>query len=208
MKKVIYALIIVAILVGLFIFVEKARAPDENQLPSNNQTKMKLESLAFKEGEFIPSKYTCDELNISPPLSISNVPEGTKTLVLLMDDPDVPKERRPEGYFDHWVIYNIPATVTNFGEGAFSLGNNMADSGSQGLNGRGDASYTGPCPPTEFQPTTHRYFFKLYATDLPTLQFIKAPTKGEVLTAIQGHIIEETSLMGRYDRTKTIKENE
>lgn len=208
MNKSIFVGVAIVLAIVLFAYVREVRAPTKNQLSSNNQSKMKLESLAFKEGEFIPSKYTCDELNISPPLSISNVPEETKSLVLIMDDPDVPKERRPEGYFDHWVLYNIPPTSNNFGEGAFSLGNDVRDSGTQGLNGRGEASYIGPCPPTEFQPTTHRYFFKLYATDLPTLQFIKAPTKGEVMTAIEGHILEEAILMGRYDRTKTIKENE
>lgn len=207
MKKSIFVAILIVIGVALFVYVREAKAPEDGQLPNNNSTKMKLESLAFKEGEFIPSKYTCDELNISPPLSISNVPENAKSLVLIMDDPDVPKERRPEGYFDHWVIYNIPTTVKELSEGAFNLGN-MNDSGTQGLNGRGESSYTGPCPPTEFNPTTHRYFFKLYATDLPTLQFIKAPTKGEVMTAIESHIIEEATLMGLYDRTKTIRENE
>ncbi|PIP55905.1 MAG: YbhB/YbcL family Raf kinase inhibitor-like protein [Candidatus Zambryskibacteria bacterium CG_4_9_14_3_um_filter_42_9] len=161
---------------------------------------MKLESPAFADGEFIGSKYTCDEINISPPLKISGVPIEAKSLVLIMDDPDVPRVLRPDGVFDHWVVYNIPSTTTNFLEGKFE--------GVVGNNGKGEAKYTGPCPPTQYQPTTHRYFFRLYATDIPTLNFIKVPTKQEVLTAIEGHIIDEIELMGRYDRLKTIQEND
>lgn len=213
MNKLPIVIIVLVLVLGAYaVYMNRAEAPsDEVSLSGGNEDnmpKMTLESLVFKEGEFIPSKYTCDGENISPPLTIKNIPEGTKSLVLLMDDPDVPKERRPEGYFDHWVIYNIPTTINSFAEGQYSLGNNMVDSGVQGLNGRGDASYTGPCPPTEFQPTTHRYFFKLYAIDLPKLDFAKSPSKNEVLEAIQGHIVEETSLMGRYDRTLNQKENE
>lgn len=167
-----------------------------NSTSDNMNTTLKLESPAFAHGEFIGSKYTCDGINISPPLKISGVPAETKSLVLIMDDPDVPKALRPDGVFDHWVVYNIPPTTTFFEEGKFE--------GTTGSNGGGGAKYTGPCPPTQYQPTTHRYFFKLYATDIPTLDFVKVPTKQEVLNAVEGHIIGETELMGRYDRLKTI----
>ena len=167
-----------------------------NSTDNNMSMTLKLESPAFTNGEFIASKYTCDEINISPPLKISGVPAETKSLVLIMDDPDVPKALRPDGIFDHWVVYNIPPTVAFFDEGKFE--------GILGSNGSGEAKYTGPCPPIQYEPTTHRYFFRLYATDIPVLNFIKAPTKPEVLTAIQGHIIDEVELMGKYDRLKTI----
>lgn len=178
-----------------------------------NQNMFKLESLAFNEGDFIPSKYTCDlpapaGLPVqstqtggqageaaNPPLSITGVPKEAKSLVLIMDDPDVPRQLRPEGVFDHWVVYNIPPKNAMFAEGEVF--------GTAGLNGRGEAKYTGPCPPTQYEPTTHRYFFKLYATDLPRLNFVKNPTKQEVLTAIEGHILAEATLMGKYDRSKT-----
>ncbi len=190
------------IAVGSFVaFYEKAEAPIT--LEDNTHTPMTftLTSPVFEHEGVIPSTFTCDGQNISPELNIAGVPEGTKSLVLIMDDPDVPKERRPEGYFDHWVVYNIPPSVNRFGEGAFNLGNNMAESGMQGKNGRGEASYTGPCPPTEFQPTEHRYFFRLYATDLETLpQYLAVPGKLEILSAIEGHTLGVAELMGRYDR--------
>jgi len=193
-------------LLPLFFNPNKGGPLEEGFLNQNQpQNMMKLESLAFKEGDFIPSKYTCDEAasngpyGFNPPLSISGVPLEAKSLVLIMDDPDVPKQLRPEGVFDHWVVYNIPAQNGSFNEGEVF--------GTTGLNGRGEAKYTGPCPPTEYQPTTHRYFFNLYAIDLPNLNFVKSPTKQEVLKAIEGHIVEATTLIGNYDRTKTAAEN-
>jgi len=212
MRKVFLGLLIFIVSIIILSLI-KWIAPALNEevpVPSILQDKetaimMKLTSPAFKEGEFIPSKYTCDEAppqgpyGFSPPLQIEGVPEGAKSLVLVMDDPDVPKERRPSGVFDHWVLYNIPPSVTFFDEGKFE--------GTAGVNGAGGAEYRGPCPPPEYQPSTHRYFFKLFATDLETLNFIKAPTKDDVLTAIEGHILAEAELMGRYDRTKTIREN-
>jgi len=175
-------------------------SPNVGEIDDNMNMTLKLESPAFADGEFIGSKYTCDEININPPLKISGVPAEAKSLVLVMDDPDVPKVLRPDGVFDHWVVYNIPPTTTFFDEGKFE--------GTAGQNGSGQAKYTGPCPPTQYQPTTHRYFFRLYAVDILVLNFVKAPTKEEVLTAIEGHIITETVLMGKYDRLKTIQEND
>ena len=99
---------------------------------------MKLTSSAFLNNESIPCKYTCDENRLlSPPLTISDVPEGTVSLTLIMDDPDVPKELRPEGVFDHWVVYNIPPIITEIPEGG-------PISGIIGANGRGENIYTGP----------------------------------------------------------------
>lgn len=188
MGKKVLLIILAAILLGVWWW------------PSNTNTTLKLESPAFAHGEFIGAKYTCDELNISPPLEISGVPAEAKSLVLVMDDPDVPKELRPSGVFDHWVLYNIPPTATFFDEGEFQ--------GTAGHNGRGEAKYTGPCPPTEYEPTTHRYFFKLYALNIAAINFIKAPTKEEVLIAIEEYVIAEAELMGKYDRLKTIREND
>lgn len=201
-KKSLIILVVIIIALGAIWFWSIFNEGDLISNPNNDDmnTILKLESPAFSNGEFIGAKYTCDELNINPPLEISGVPEGAQSLVLVMDDPDVPKVLRPDGVFDHWVLYNIPPTTTFFDEGQFE--------GTAGNNGRGEAKYTGPCPPTEYEPTTHRYFFKLYALDIPTLNFIKAPTKEEVLTAIEGHIIAETELMGKYDRLKTIREND
>jgi Raf kinase inhibitor-like YbhB/YbcL family protein len=151
-----------------------------------------LLSSAFNEGENIPSRYTCDADNISPPLTIQGVPEGTKMLVLTVDDPDVPTALRPDGMFDHWVLYSIPAETASIGEGSI-LGN-------AGLNGRGNGAYTGPCPPPDYEPSTHRYYFRLYAVDT-MINFVKIPSKNDVLSAIEGHILEKAELMGTYKRT-------
>ncbi|MEK7531526.1 MAG: YbhB/YbcL family Raf kinase inhibitor-like protein [Patescibacteria group bacterium] len=201
MRKVITGVVLLAIIGGMAFVVtkKKAEAPEQVTLPPNNSSMMKLTSPAWSEGGFIPSKYTCDERNMSPPLEIEGVPEGAKTLVLIMDDPDVPKALKPDGVFDHWVLYNIPSSTTSVDEGAIA--------GNSGANGKGKAEYTGPCPPMNYEPTTHRYFFTLYATDLSTLNFFAVPTKSQVLQAIEEHILEKTILLGRYDRLKIEKEN-
>lgn len=150
-----------------------------------------LTSPAFTNGSSIPSSYTCDGDNASPPLSIAGVPTGARALVLVMDDPDVPKALKPDGMFDHWVVYAIDPWTTEIPAGALA--------GAAGLNGAGEAKYTGPCPPPQYEPSEHRYYFRLHAIDT-TLNFIKAPTKAEVLTAIEGHIIGTAELMGLYKR--------
>ncbi|MFQ5541112.1 MAG: YbhB/YbcL family Raf kinase inhibitor-like protein [Candidatus Paceibacteria bacterium] len=161
-----------------------------------DEQKLTLTSSAFADGGAIPTRYTCDGENISPPLSISNVPEGTKTLVLVMDDPDIPqvfKDERGIDSFDHWVMYSIDPDTAELAEGATH--------GAEGLNGSGNAGYTGPCPPTEYEPTEHRYIFKLYALK-GSLQFVKAPTKAEVLAALSGMKLGEAMLVGTYDRAR------
>lgn len=180
--------------IGAFVaFHEKAEAPVE--IINTNHTTMAftLTSPAFENGGMIPRKFTCDEENINPELHIGGVPAGTKSFVLIMDDPDVPKERRPEGYFDHWVVYGMSPETTVIKEGeVLSTG---------GLNGRGAPGYVGPCPPTEFQPTEHRYFFRLYATDIEVFPtYATTPGKLEILKEIEGHTLGVAELMGRYDR--------
>jgi Raf kinase inhibitor-like YbhB/YbcL family protein len=165
------------------------------------ENKLTLKSIAFGSGETIPSKYTCDGENINPPLSISGVPEGTVSLALIMDDPDIPqqfKDDRGIDSFDHWAVYNISPELTNITEG-------VEPEGSVGENGRGDTGYTGPCPPPEFEPTEHRYFFKLYVLD-SEFSFDATPTKGELIAAMEGHIISQTELVGLYDRAGTVSE--
>ncbi|OGY61574.1 MAG: kinase inhibitor [Candidatus Colwellbacteria bacterium RIFCSPLOWO2_12_FULL_46_17] len=150
---------------------------------------MRISSSAFQDKGTIPAKYTCDGNNIIPPISISDVPEGTKTLTLIMDDPDVPKSIRPDGIFDHWLVWNIPADVKEIREGE-------APAGIEGKNTRGDKKYTGPCPPDR----EHRYFFKLYALDAELELDPNTTTKGDLMHAMDGHIIAEVEFMGRYER--------
>lgn len=153
---------------------------------------MQITSTAFENGGAIPSTYTCDgDRTLSPPLAFSDIPESASVLALLVDDPDVPKERRPDGTFDHWTLYNIPADTTEIPEGGTA--------GTAGVNSAGVAAYAGPCPPPEYEPSEHRYFFRLYALDEP-LNIPEGATKKEVLSAMEGHIIATAELMGRYDR--------
>ena len=151
-----------------------------------------LKSTAFANGGSIPSRYTCDgDATRSPPLTIWDPPKGTRSLVLIMDDPDVPKVVRPDAVFDHWVLFNISPGTTEIQEGGTI--------GTRGANSAGKNVYTGPCPPPQFQPPEHRYFFKLYALDT-MLPLQAGASKSDVEKAMQGHVIESTELMGRYSR--------
>lgn len=164
-------------------------------LSPQEKTMMTLTSPAFQDGQPVPKTYTCDgDRKLSPPLSIAGVPAGAASLVLIVDDPDVPKALKPDGVFDHWVMYGVDPKTREIPEGTAP--------GAQGMNGRGEAAYTGPCPPPEYEPTKHRYVFTLYATDLGALNFIKAPTKADILAAIEGHVLEKAVLTGMYDRKK------
>lgn len=152
---------------------------------------MKLESSAFTHNQLIPSTYTCDGKDISPPLSWEEPPEGTKSLALIVDDPDA-----PDRTFVHWVLYNLPPTTRQLPEGLphqpqLSLG------GMQGKNDFDHYGYGGPCPPSG----THRYFFKLYALDTQ-LELEPGATKLEVLQAIEGRILAEAELVGHYSRKR------
>ncbi|MBS0604731.1 MAG: YbhB/YbcL family Raf kinase inhibitor-like protein [Verrucomicrobia bacterium] len=149
---------------------------------------MKLTSPAFSEGGKIPSKFTCEGENINPELQISGVPSGAKTLVLIMDDPDVPEFVRKERMYDHWVVFNLYPTTTKILENSQPLG-------VPGKNTRGTLDYVGPCPPDR----EHRYFFKLYALDIE-LSLSRGSTKAEVEAAMEKHIVSQTQLMGRYEK--------
>jgi Raf kinase inhibitor-like YbhB/YbcL family protein len=150
---------------------------------------MKLESTAFTDKGLIPSKYTCDGEDISPPLSWSEPPSGTKSLALIVDDPDAPGKT-----FVHWVLYDIPATARALPDNVAAEGN-LPSGSLQGKNDFGKLGYGGPCPPGG----THRYFFKLYALDTK-LGLESGATKAQVLVSMDGHILAEAELMGRYQR--------
>lgn len=150
-----------------------------------------LTSPAFSEGGKIPSKFTCEGASINPALQISGVPQGAKTLVLILDDPDVPAFVRKEKMYDHWVVFNIPASTVEIPENSEPLG-------VSGKNTGGTLGYVGPCPPDR----EHRYFFKLYALD-QELPLPKGSTKIEVEKAMEGHILSQTQLMGRYEKSKS-----
>jgi Raf kinase inhibitor-like YbhB/YbcL family protein len=151
--------------------------------------KLSIVSTAFKEGEMIPKKYTCDGEDVSPPLKWQSVPSNTKSLALIADDPDAPM-----GTWVHWVIFNIPSTETGLPENVPPK-ETLPNGSLQGRNDFKNYGYGGPCPPSG----THRYYFKLYAVDT-TLKLAAGATKDELLNAMKGHIIAQAQLMGRYSR--------
>ncbi len=151
---------------------------------------MRIISSVFKNNQSIPSKYTCDGDNINPPLEFQEVPEGTKSLLLIMEDPDVPKNIREDGMWNHWLIWNIPSDSKGIVE-------NSIPNGVIGFNTNGKQGYGGPCPPDK----EHRYFFKLYALDI-LLDIQNDSSKEELLSAMENHIIDQTKLIGLYNRIK------
>ncbi len=182
--------------VWLIIIAAGFYAFNHRFIPKEDTSRMTISALtlaspAFEAGASIPSKFTCDGEHINPSLSISGVPEGARSLALIMDDPDVPKALRPDGVFDHWVLFNIPPDTKEIPE--------SGSAGVVGANGAGKNAYAGPCPPTQYEPSEHRYFFKLYALDA-TLSLQEGATKAEIEKAMQGHIVAQTELVGRYKR--------
>ena len=149
---------------------------------------MKLTSV-FAEGKTIPSKYTCDGENATITLEISDVPASAKSLALIMDDPDIPlfvKQKMGITVFDHWILFNISPNVKQIGPNT---------PGTHGKNSSGQNTYTGPCPPDR----EHRYFFKLYALDT-MLGLKEGATKAQVIEAMNGHVITQAELIGKYSR--------
>ncbi|HWR00392.1 MAG TPA: YbhB/YbcL family Raf kinase inhibitor-like protein [Chlorobaculum sp.] len=159
------------------------------------ETKLALSSPAFRHMESIPTVFTCDGRNVSPPLAWSHVPPGTKSLVLIVDDPDAPDPAAPKITWVHWLLYNIPTSMDRLAEGAGNrapLKPLMDGTGSSKKTG-----YGGPCPPIG----THRYFHKLYALDV-VLPDLSLPDKTALEAAMKGHILGEAVLIGTYRKTK------
>jgi len=146
--------------------------------------KLSVTSPAFENNQLIPAKYTCDGDDINPPLTIEGIPEGTKTLALIIDDPDAPM-----GTWDHWIVWNIPATTSKIAENTVP--------GTEGMNDFRKRSYGGPCPPYG----THRYFFKVYALDVK-LDLSPTSRKSDLEKAMQGHVLAKGELVGLYRRSR------
>jgi Raf kinase inhibitor-like YbhB/YbcL family protein len=141
-----------------------------------------IKSSSFQHNSPIPKKYSCDGENTNPPLTIEGTPKESKSLALIVDDPDA-----PNGTFDHWVVWNIPPSTTKVAENSVP--------GMEGLNGARQKGFMGPCPPSG----THRYFFKVYALDTELSLGAKS-TKRDLEKAIQGHILAKGELIGLYHR--------
>jgi len=149
------------------------------------RARIKITSSAFQEGGNIPSKFTCDGSDTSPPLQITGIPSEAKSLVLIADDPDA-----PGGLFTHWLVWNIPPQTNSIAEGS-------APKGVHGTNDFGKPDYKGPCPP----PGTHRYSFKVFALD-HELDLRGGAKRSQLDAAMKGHVIAQGELVGRYARKK------
>ncbi len=180
MNKAIFkaCILIVVVFLGSSIVIAKG------------EVAMQISSSAFSHEQKIPTRFTCDGQDISPPLSWQQVPSETKSLVLICDDPDAPM-----GTWVHWVFYDIPPGVSQLPEN-IEPAQHPAVGGTQGTSDFGRIGYGGPCPPSG----THRYFFKLYALDT-VLDLPPGQTKKQVLAAMQGHVLAEATLMGKYSRS-------
>jgi Raf kinase inhibitor-like YbhB/YbcL family protein len=155
--------------------------------------RMRLVSTVFSHQGAIPLLYTCEGKDVSPPISWSDVPPGTKSLALIVDDPDAPDPAAPKMTWVHWVLYNLPPTSNGLPESVKTL----PPGTKEGVNDWKRTGYGGPCPPIG----RHRYFHKLYALDA-VLPDLKQPTKAKLEEAMKGHILSEAELMGTYQKVK------
>jgi Raf kinase inhibitor-like YbhB/YbcL family protein len=184
---------VILMLAFLLLSLSCAGRPQQVVQPANTpkqeKAEIKLTSAAFKEGEPIPRAYTCNGVNISPPLEWSGVPKTAKTIAIVSDDPDA-----PGGTWVHWVLYNLPADNIGLVEN-MPAKETLKAGGFQGKNDFGKTAYGGPCPPSG----THRYVFKIYALD-SELPLKAGATKAELLKAMDDHVVLQGQLMGTYRR--------
>lgn len=172
---------LIYLLIGIIIFFVVSKSMSQMEVKMNG---LQLESFAFKHNKYIPEKFTCDGEDINPTLLIKNVPSGTKSLALIVDDPDA-----PVGTWVHWVVWNIDPNTSEIKE------NTVPKGAQQGVNDFRKHDYGGPCPPSG----THRYFFKLYALDT-MLNLSSNTKKGDLEKAMKGHILEKAEIIGLYKR--------
>jgi hypothetical protein len=170
----------------LFALLSAACQPAPAIDPGGNATTFKLDSPAFAEGATIPVDFSCDGQDKSPELRWSDAPAKTRSFALIMDDPDA-----PGGTFTHWVLFDIPPSISQLAEDDQAIGVN-------GQNGFGRNGYGGPCPPQG--RGAHRYFFKLYALDVDSLKIKTGASRSEVEAAVKGHVIGQAQLMGLFER--------
>jgi len=179
-KPVLLVVLVLAVALVFFVLINKSKT-------NNIMQTLKITSSAFKEGGSIPAKHTCDGEDVNPQILIEDIPTNAKTLALIMDDPDAPM-----GVWDHWVKFDIPVSGV-----VFEIDEEVEPAGVSGKSSSGSLSYHGPCPPDK----EHRYFFKIYALD-SRFDLPEGSSKSEVLNAMEGHILAQGELMGKYDRIR------
>jgi len=163
----------------------------QSQEKGEHSMALEITSSVFEQGGMIPSKYTCDAENISPPLEWNGIPDDAESLALIVDDPDAPGKT-----WVHWVLFNLPAKTTSLEED-FPKDATLDNGAINGVTDFGSNGYGGPCPPGG----THRYYFKLYALD-SELDLDSSAKKSDLLKAMEGHVLAEGQLMGKYKRQK------
>lgn len=185
-KKISLAIIIIGIIFVLtYVYLKNANHNNSQNINQLTPTNMKITIDSFKNGENIPQKYSCDGSNINPEIKITEIPQKTQSLVLIMDDPDAPM-----GLFTHWVVFNIPASSS------ITINENSVPQNSiLGLNSANKTSYIGPCPPNG----THRYYFKIFALDT-LLNFEEGIKREELEKVMASHIVDQAQYFGLYQR--------
>jgi Raf kinase inhibitor-like YbhB/YbcL family protein len=154
---------------------------------------MLLTSPSFAQDGAIPSRFTCDGSNVSPALSWKDVPEGTRSLALIVSDPDAPDPQAPKTTWTHWIVYDLPPETRGLREAIPAKG--LPADTLEGKNDWGKTGYGGPCPPIG----RHRYVHTLYALDV-RLADLSGPTRTALLAAMEGHVLAEATLVGTYQR--------
>lgn len=188
MKHQVTGYIVCTVILVLVAFLS---VPDAKAQKKEDNVNPELISSVIKEDQLIPSKYTCDGMNVSPPISWHGTPKGTQTWALILDDPDAPGKT-----WVHWVIYDIDASITHLPE-HLATTDSLSNGALQGINDFGHYGYGGPCPPSG----THHYRFTLYALDT-RLNLKAGASKAQLLEAMKGHILTETRLIALYKRNR------
>lgn len=200
-RAVLWRMSLICLLAVISVMAMAAAAPEadrkERKQISENKEKsrmsMSITSSSFPNHGEIPRRHTCQGHDTSPELLWTEVPDGTKSLVLIMDDPDAPDPAAAQRTWVHWVLYNIPATASGLPEAV--AGADLPPGTMEGLNDWERTGYGGPCPPIG----KHRYFHKLYALDI-VLPDLKQPTKAKLEKEMQGHVIAHSELIGLYQK--------
>jgi Raf kinase inhibitor-like YbhB/YbcL family protein len=184
---VILLVLLLATMAAVYVFSRLPRIAANQKAPMSD---LYLKTPAFQPGSEIPQQYTCEGEDLSPPMQWGGAPKGTQSFALIAEDPDA-----PSGTFTHWVLYELPPSVTELPQG-LPRTEHVKFGGSQGMNDFGKLGYGGPCPPPG---KPHRYFFKLYALD--NMPDVKPGAKKEDLErAMEGHVLAQAEIMGKYQR--------
>ena len=178
------------LLITTLVNCNRAETPKQTAAKGGSEMAFSMKSSAFDEGATIPKKYSCEGEDVSPPLAWSDAPKGTASFALICDDPDA-----PVGNWTHWVLWGLPADTMTLSEGVPKTAT-LANGAKQGLNSWPKVGYNGPCPPPG---KPHRYFFKLFALDT-ALTLSDKTDKARLEKALQGHILGEAHVMGKYQR--------